>query len=295
MSRVQFQPECRGNRPRGFTLVELTVVIAVVALLVSIVVVVGGRVRGSAEAASTRGLMTSIKQALGQFYSDFGYYPPLLDEDLEVPQNDNDLENINHNSVFSLVPYLIGLGDLNRSGGTPEDEAFDPYDDGAAGVGFRDPGIDQSWGGSRDAEDRLTYWQQRETDSGELSGKVYPAYLEYGNEGLLRASSDVNDIPDLGDATYVLVDYWGYPIRYYRSWPGNRYWPGVLSDLPTNWEDTMLPEEIIGARAESERESLKVAMRSAPFILFSPGQDNKADEDEITAEENRDNLLEIGS
>jgi general secretion pathway protein G len=77
---------CAGarSRPRGFTLIELIVVMAIVALLVSIA---APRYFRSIERARESTLRTSLnvmRDAIDQFESDKGRYPDSLDELVEA-------------------------------------------------------------------------------------------------------------------------------------------------------------------------------------------------------------------
>ena len=68
------------KRLRGFTLVELMVVLTVIALLLSIVVPdYVGRVRRAEEAVLKENLVT-LRDALDKHYADAGKYPSTLEE-----------------------------------------------------------------------------------------------------------------------------------------------------------------------------------------------------------------------
>lgn len=68
------------NKTRGFTLVELMVVLTVIALLLSVVVPdYIGRVRRAEEAVLKENLMV-MRDALDKHYADAGKYPASLDE-----------------------------------------------------------------------------------------------------------------------------------------------------------------------------------------------------------------------
>jgi general secretion pathway protein G len=68
------------QRSRGFTLVELMVVLTVIALLLSVVVPdYVGRVRKAEEAVLKENLML-MRDALDKHYADAGKYPASLDE-----------------------------------------------------------------------------------------------------------------------------------------------------------------------------------------------------------------------
>ena len=67
-----------GDAARAMTIVELLVVMAIILVLLSIVVVAVAAATKTAQGASTRALMGSIKQGLVRFKEDVGYYPPVL-------------------------------------------------------------------------------------------------------------------------------------------------------------------------------------------------------------------------
>lgn len=60
---------------RGFTLVELLVVISIIAVLVGILVPVVGKIRKSSQEAATRALLSQIDAACQAYFSDFSAYP----------------------------------------------------------------------------------------------------------------------------------------------------------------------------------------------------------------------------
>jgi type II secretory pathway pseudopilin PulG len=66
----------RGTR--GFTIVELLIVIAVIIMLMGILIVAINAATRTAQGANTRSLMSSIKQGLVRFRADMGYLPPVL-------------------------------------------------------------------------------------------------------------------------------------------------------------------------------------------------------------------------
>ncbi|MHC4786270.1 MAG: type II secretion system protein, partial [Planctomycetota bacterium] len=65
----------RGTR--GFTIVELLIVIAVIIMLMGILIVAINAATRTAQGANTRSLMSSIKQGLVRFRADMGYLPPV--------------------------------------------------------------------------------------------------------------------------------------------------------------------------------------------------------------------------
>ncbi|MFG0330833.1 MAG: type II secretion system protein [Phycisphaerales bacterium] len=302
VTRLRFNPDPTTNpaaraargRSRGFTVVELLVVITIIVLLVSIGTVAATRMRANAEVTSTRFLMGSIKNGLTQFESDHGFYPPLLndlDSDPELTPVDefSVKRRMGFYSTLTLVPYLVGVGDLNKSGGDERDEFDDLYDDGVEGVGFRDPGPDRAWGydyqGGDSASTREAYWKAkaRATPDEKIKGEKFGPYIELGDEfQFVRAKDRDGDLYDL--VLYQFVDYWGEPIRYYRDW----------SEIERETDEELVPLEWIGAFEPAEFESIRMTLRAAPYVLFSSGRDGQTDDGEFDAEVNEDNLLEIG-
>ena len=63
---------------RGFTIVELLIVIAVIIMLMGILIVAINAATRTAQGTNTRALMSSMKQALVRFKGDIGYLPPVL-------------------------------------------------------------------------------------------------------------------------------------------------------------------------------------------------------------------------
>jgi prepilin-type N-terminal cleavage/methylation domain-containing protein len=68
----------RNRHRRGFTLVELLVVIGIIALLVGILIPVVSRVRQSAYVANTKALMQKITAACSTYQLTFSAYPGIL-------------------------------------------------------------------------------------------------------------------------------------------------------------------------------------------------------------------------
>lgn len=73
-----------GGRPRrGFSLVELLVVITIILVLMALAVPLVGKVRSAAATADARALINSLRASIEQYYQTFGAYPgPLSDEQM---------------------------------------------------------------------------------------------------------------------------------------------------------------------------------------------------------------------
>jgi prepilin-type N-terminal cleavage/methylation domain-containing protein len=68
-------PLTRFRRPRGFTMVELLVVIGIIVILMSILIPAVGRVQIQARIADTRQQLSKIQSALENYYKDYHAYP----------------------------------------------------------------------------------------------------------------------------------------------------------------------------------------------------------------------------
>ncbi len=255
-----------GHSPRGhrgFTVIELLVVIGIVMILLSLVIVGVNRATRAAQSSNTAALMGSIKQGLVQFREDMGYLPPVLDTERNLrfeftggPSGDwlngpdprwgsSDWSEDTYRlsiqqwySVTTLADYLIGYGGVDE--------------DGRDGLGIRNPGTDGYWNvGSHAGTPGLFTGRTDYLDEGNAAsdrfrrGTVYGPYLQLRDDRLLgrligtepdeNGSWDVAfpgesryDAPEFVERPLVICDYWGQPIHYYRlpypaGLPGDRY------------------------------------------------------------------------
>lgn len=65
----------RTTSRRGFSLTELVVVIAIIAVLISIAIPVVSKIRRSAQTANTKNFISQLDGAINRYYSDFHGYP----------------------------------------------------------------------------------------------------------------------------------------------------------------------------------------------------------------------------
>lgn len=285
----------------GFTLIEMLMVIAIIALLVGLLIVALGRVRRTGEFASTEKLMRSIDMGLAQFKEDHGFLPPLLDDTIAngagtdlLPYPVDRSKNIDYYSVLTLAPYLVGVGDLNGDGNV------DQYDDGVEGAGFRDPGTDQAWGytfSGTSGRGRKAYWQSKEKMMGtpptrQIPGKVSGPYLQVSGEKEIgyarnRAGIELRGAQP-GSGLFAINDYWGGSIRYYRNWP-------KVIPQDKHLEDYLFA--CFGSLNLDEVESFRTQARSAEYIIMSTGPDIKAQDKPLGADasQNIDNIVRAQS
>lgn len=232
-----------GPKLRGFTIVELLIVIAVIILLLSILIVAVNAATRTAQSANTLTLMNSMKQALVRFKADIGYYPPLFgplpglgfggsspdflrqlfpppDPALPAsyPERIQDWW-----SSAAMAEYLLGYGEGRYDGYGYVDLGETPT------LGIRDPGPDGVWGAVTNPSPPPGDGSLGARNP-PLDGKVYGPYLELKDERLLGSTNGTFDPASgnprvffPGDGNYnpdhpkIIVDYWGNPIRYYRK------------------------------------------------------------------------------
>jgi prepilin-type N-terminal cleavage/methylation domain-containing protein len=121
------QPARHPIRPRGFTLIELMVVIGIIVLLAAILMPVVSRVRQQAFNTNTQSQMQRIMQACESYYHDFNAYPgPIPNSQLaNVIGAKLTLTTTGGGSVGpitsseNLVLGLFGLLNPQTSGGAP--------------------------------------------------------------------------------------------------------------------------------------------------------------------------------
>ena len=161
-----------GRKLRGFTIVELLIVIAVIILLLSILIVAVNAATRTAQSANTLTLMNSMKQALVRFKADIGYYPPLFGpppgpgfggsspdflRQLFPPPNRALLSDQEYReriqdwwSSAAMAEYLLGYGNHEQDGYgiVPANEPIRRWDQETPPTGIRHPGSDGVWGAS---------------------------------------------------------------------------------------------------------------------------------------------------
>ena len=74
-----------GRNEKGFTIVELLVVILIISMLAVFVAPKMLKELGRAKKSIARPQMANIENAIGRFYIDCGQYPVSLDELIEMP------------------------------------------------------------------------------------------------------------------------------------------------------------------------------------------------------------------
>ncbi|MGP1345237.1 MAG: prepilin-type N-terminal cleavage/methylation domain-containing protein [Phycisphaerales bacterium] len=295
----------RNDGRPGFTLIEMLVVIAIIAILAGIILVAVGRALGTARRTAVAATLGNINQAIAAFESELGYPPPLITpddpnftlgiddyptaanrftipqarflEELGLSQNAfrSAMARTRYASEFSITVYLMGIGDLYTGQGPAgtSNELSGIEDDGVAGPGMTNPGRDRSWGGARDR-----------TEHTATPGPVIGPYLDPGQfAGALELVE-----PNAGTGgggprgLYRLNDRFDYPIRYYTGWitkapqgepdagqPTGRYLPPELRDLD-GWQN-FIANPTDAAQGGVEAGALDNDLAAARWALLSAG------------------------
>ena len=83
-----------GRRAKGFTLVEMLIVIIIIGILAGMIMLSTGAATDKAEATRIISDMRSVKTACVMYYADYGEWPTEIDDNfdkyLDVPISDND-------------------------------------------------------------------------------------------------------------------------------------------------------------------------------------------------------------
>lgn len=237
--------DCVGRR--GFTLMELLIVVAIIGLLATLAFVVLSRSLTNARMAAERQTVISIRNGVESFIQDFGFPPPLVDDADPInmatrnPNVRNDaylssevLPNQQRFSTLTLPYYIFGL--------------LGEEEDGVDGPGYTEPQRDGSF--SR-------------------KGRSYPARMDISAD----ASRLKRDPASMHRMAYV--DRWGRAASSAAGWPAVNQIRYYLWK-PAFKQDGSL-EQYLVPRAVGDPNT-DFSLRNARYAIVSVGYDGVTDE-----------------
>ncbi len=200
------------TRRYGFTLIEILVVIAIIAVLAGILLAALGGVQNAAKKTQTSSLMQSFARACDEFALDHGRYPGLLPDSAIDGTNITSTQN-------ALLELMGGARVVNTQSTTSAVNEFDTFSANETdGFSATDSNTGIQWTFSFDAN--------RFGEGPWINGRKYEPYFS-------PKSSDIVYDPN-NQITQVrfpsLVDAWETPIIYLRAVRNN----GPIIDDPIN-------------------------------------------------------------
>lgn len=238
---------------RGFTIVEATITIVIIAMLAGVLLLAARRAIGTARIEGERRVVGSMKLAVEQFRDNFGFLPPLIDDRLgpagnptgnvldgsgrptvrddEFLRSEADVDEPRY-SIYSLQWYLMG--------GLNQVDAQGPLD-GGPGPKMTTPKRDGTF-----------------TRKGQQIDPLYDP-SRAGNKNVFgRYPTTAAE-----EARIAFTDRWGQPIRYYR-WKPQFAAAGQVSQF-------LVPRTVGDPASNPE-------LRDAGFAIVSLGPDQLTDD-----------------
>jgi len=195
-----------SQKRRGFTLIEIMVVVGIIALLIGILLPALSKVQEKAKVTQTLGLMQEFAKACDSFQQEIGRYPGLVPE--EILANDPQISGT-ENALLELMGGGVRKNDVDKT----------LYTDTTMGYGapewkvlkFTPPG---------QAEFEVKINIAKIGDGPRINGKQYPPFFApKANElrpiaGQVFGTSRTPESTDNANSLFIpdLVDSWGNPI-----------------------------------------------------------------------------------
>lgn len=252
---------CRGQRHRGFTLVEALVTFAIVIVLAGLIfVAVGPAIRTARQSAQTQ-VIRSLKVGVDQFKQQFGFLPPLVDD---------------------ADPFLVLSATQRRLKIMGENQA-DPI----AALRYLRYEINPQQ--PRYSERTLPFYLVGNLgkDLGGVDGPGYNTPEQDGSFSKLPPRHEplfeTQDAGSAGSSSVAAIrDRWDTPIRFYR-WQPVRFAKGTAQAGQPDLMNTYVPRAV-GYWLSNP------SLRSAGFAIVSLGADRRTDDRQPDAAGNPANL-----
>ncbi len=230
---------------KGFTLIEIMVVVAIIALLMALTIPIVGRIGGSARIATTQARITDVSRAVEMYKSVFGVYPRDYIEGFSYDASESESESTQIRKKSTAVLILA----LTHS------HVDEPTSMANCPCKGRGPFFDQVKLG----ENALLL----EGDNIETVG--LPTQYQYSF--LTFTSIGEDDMP--GRPAIILIDPWGNPLVYDEKMAYRNRIDGNPSEpLQYSGADRVGVAYLEGGTYQSGDMAYK-----QPFLLFSYGPD----------------------
>jgi prepilin-type N-terminal cleavage/methylation domain-containing protein len=208
-----------GPRRRGFTLIEMMAVVAVLALLLALLFPALSRARRQARRNATRSTFQSLSTALEQYKADWGVYP--RSNGADEPKPPTSVASDARTGAEMLVDFLCGPSDDYRD----RDGNLDPAE--LTYVWLSDPAETTPAPGTIPARSGL---KKMNVPGLTNFGKTIGPYMEYSPKRVVTITTGPNLSGSAGGIgggsggsgpenirREVFADSWGRPILYWRA------------------------------------------------------------------------------
>jgi prepilin-type N-terminal cleavage/methylation domain-containing protein len=210
------------TRRYGFTLIEILVVIAIIAVLAGILLPALSSVQNAAKKTQSESLMQAFARACDEFALDHGRYPGLLP--------DSAVDGVKITSMQNALLELMG-GARAKNNNSPQSviDEFDAFSNSASistepDEGIVDPATNVTW--------HIAFNEQRFGEGPWVQGRAYEPYFSPKSSDIQYTSPDFSDSNIWNTFQFpALIDSWETPIMYFRAIRKN----GPILDYAPNY------------------------------------------------------------